>query len=75
MTIDERILSVFRGVFGDELKNLSDEASPDTIAGWDSANHLNLILSLEAEFGVEFETDEIAELTTVRAISQRLAAG
>lgn len=75
MSIDERLQSVFHGVFGDELKEIPDEASPDTISGWDSANHLNLILSLEAEFGVEFETDEIAELTTFRAIRQRLSDG
>ncbi len=75
MSIDVRLLAVFRGVFGDGLEDLPDEASPDTIEGWDSANHVNLVLSLEAEFGVEFETDEISELTSVGAIRQRLPAG
>ena len=60
---------------GDELEAIPNDASPETIEGWDSANHLNLVLSLEAEFGVQFDTDEIAELTSVGAIRQRLAAG
>ena len=75
MGIEERLLAVFRGVFGDELEDLPDEASPDTIGGWDSVNHVNLVVSLEAEFGVQFETDEISELTSVGAIRQRLPAG
>ena len=75
MSVNERLLSVFRGVFGDHINDIPQEASPETIDGWDSANHVNLILALEAEFGVQFETDEISELTSVGAIRQRLPAG
>jgi acyl carrier protein len=75
MSTDERLLAVFRGVFGDELDELPNEASPDTIADWDSLNHVNLVMALEAEFGVEFEADEISELASVGAIRRRLLAG
>ena len=75
MSIDERLLSVFQGVFGDGLKDLPDDASPDTIEDWDSANHVNLVLALEAEFDVQFDTDEIGELTSLAAIRRRLPAG
>lgn len=71
MSVDERLLSVFRGVFGD-LDEVPDSASPDTIDAWDSASHLNLVLALEAEFGVQFDADEISELTSVGAIRQRI---
>jgi acyl carrier protein len=74
VSIDDRLLSVFRGVFDPHLAALSDSDSPETIGGWDSANHVNLVLALEAEFGVEFDADEIAELTTVATIRERLAA-
>lgn len=72
MSIEERLLAVFRGVFGADLPPLADQTSPETLGGWDSAKHLSLIMALEAEFCVEFDTDEIAELTTVGAIRQRL---
>ena len=75
MTMQERLLGVFQAVFGGAVVALADDDSPETIDGWDSANHVNLILALEAEFGVAFEADEIAELTTVAAITERLAAG
>ena len=74
MDVDERLLRIFQDVFGLEVTSLSDGDSPDTIEPWDSANHVNLIVALEAEFGVEFEAEEIAELATVRAIRERLAA-
>ena len=74
VSIDDRLLAVFRGVFDPDLSALSEADSPESIAGWDSANHVNLVLALEAEFGIEFETDEIAELTTVASIRARLPA-
>jgi acyl carrier protein len=75
MTVDERLLAVFRGVFDEDLAEIPDSATPDTIEGWDSANHVNLVLALEAEFGLEFDADEISELTSVGAIRRRIAAG
>lgn len=73
MDRDERLLEIFRDVLGPEVTALADADSPDTLEGWDSANHVNLIMALEAEFGVEFQAEEIAELTTVGAIRERLA--
>ena len=72
---DERLLAVFQGVFGDDLTTLPDDASPETLDDWDSVNHLNLVLALEAEFDLQFDADEIAELTTVAAIRKRITAG
>ena len=74
MKVDDRLLAVFQGVFDSGLATLSNADSPETIDGWDSANHVNLMLALEAEFGVAFEADEIAELTTVGTIRERLPA-
>lgn len=72
MNVDDRLLSVFRAVFDPGLPVLAKTDSPETIEGWDSANHVNLVLALEAEFGVEFDTDEIAELTSVATIRDHL---
>ena len=57
-----------------EIDSISEEDSAQTIRTWDSVRHLNLILALEERFGMTFETDEIAELVSVRAITEALAA-
>jgi len=69
---DSRLLQLFQDVFSDEITVLRDQDGMATISGWDSAGHLNLIMALEAEYDVEFDTQEMAELTTVGSIRQRL---
>jgi acyl carrier protein len=59
-------------VLGVDRDALSDEDSPETIESWDSVAHLHLMLALEAEFDVRFSPDEIAGLTSVRSIKERL---
>lgn len=73
MSADARLRDVFASVFGVDAAGLTKDASPSTVAGWDSVNHLHLVLALEAEFGVQFEPGEIAELTSFGRIRERLA--
>ena len=46
---------------------------------WDSVAHIDLVLAIEAAFGVSFPSYQIAELASVeqvrRAVEQKLAAG
>ena len=73
MTADARLRNVFASVFGTDPEHLTDDDSPRTIAGWDSVNHIHLVLALEAEYGVQFDPGEVAGLTSVALIRQRLA--
>lgn len=38
---------------------LSDNTSPEEVAGWDSVNNIKLLFAIEEELGVSFETDEL----------------
>ena len=40
----------------------------DNIETWDSLKHMNLVLALEDEFGVEFSDDEIVVLSNYSSI-------
>lgn len=55
------------------IEAVSEDSSPDTIPSWDSVSHLNLILSLEAEFGVSFSPEDVMEMLSVRLIRVILA--
>jgi len=41
---------------------IGDDASPDTIENWDSLRHMNLVLALEEEFGIELTDDQTVEI-------------
>jgi acyl carrier protein len=73
--IEQRLLDIFESVLGPEARGISDQDGPGTIAAWDSVNHLNLILSIEAEFGIQFETSEIPDLLSLGKIRARLERG
>lgn len=72
MDLDPRMVELFESVFGSDVRIRSVDDGPDNIEGWDSVGHLNLILAVEAEFGVQFETSEIADLVTVGKIQERV---
>jgi acyl carrier protein len=63
------VARVLADVFGVDASGIGPDSSPDTIAAWDSVQHLNLIIALEQEFGVRFSPEEIEEAVTVRAIA------
>jgi acyl carrier protein len=57
--------AVFHDVFDDESIVLKPETSAADIDGWDSFNHVNIIVSAEQTFGVSFSTSEIETLKNV----------
>lgn len=72
MDREERLRSALESVFGEEGLSLKDEDGPGTTAAWDSVAHLNLIMTIEAEFGVAFPTAEIPELRSLKKIRASL---
>lgn len=70
--IETRLEKVFRETFGSE--RVPAELSQSNCSAWDSVGHLNLILALEAEFGVFFEPEEIASLRTFTDVRAVLAS-
>jgi acyl carrier protein len=44
---------------------IADNAAQMDLAAWDSVRHMNVILALENDFGIEFEDAELPTLTSV----------
>lgn len=64
----EKTLAIVADIFEVPLETVTPQSSPDTIATWDSIHHLNLVLALEQEFGVQFSPEEIEQLLSVELI-------
>ena len=73
MSNGDRLIETVQSVFGEQSRELTDADGLDTVAGWDSAGHLNLIMAIEAEFGVEFAPEEFADMTNIGVLRQRLS--
>ncbi len=70
---EERVFRVVSDVLGVPREDINDDSSPATIRNWDSLSHINLVLSLEAEFGVSLSPEDIMEMLSVRLIRIILA--
>ena len=53
---------LFQDVFDDDELTIIHNTSSSDIEGWDSLMHINLIVAIEKNFGVEFAAAEIASL-------------
>jgi len=69
----QRVLRIASDVLGEPIDRLNGDSSPDSVESWDSLNHMNLVLALEEEFGIQFTDDQIMQLLSVDAITAALA--
>lgn len=66
----QRLTNVFRKVFDDPSLQIEDDFNADNIPGWDSLEHINLVLEIEGEFGISLSTAEIAGFNRVRDVKK-----
>lgn len=57
-----------------EPASVTPELSATDVESWDSFRHLQLILALEGEYGVQFDPGQIPELTSVHKLCEALRA-
>ena len=55
----EKLALLMRTAFDDATLAPTMRTTSDDVAEWDSANHVLLMVAVEAEFGVRFESEEI----------------
>jgi len=72
MSLRDRVVRVTSQVLNLPTEAITEEWSPRTVEGWDSLGHMNLMLALEEEFGVQFSDERILQLLSVGAIVQAL---
>jgi acyl carrier protein len=70
--IREQVVQIISDVMGVDADAIEDGSSPDTVEAWDSLKHMNLILAVEDEFGIQFGDDQIVEMVSVRAILEAI---
>lgn len=70
----DRLLGILASAFHAEDGELTATTTAEDLEDWDSLRTIHLATALEAEFGIAFTPDEIAELQSVPVIVETLAA-
>lgn len=65
---EHKLKEVLARIFNVSIDTITADASPDTIENWDSLRHMNLVLALEEEFGVDLTDDQVVEIISYKLI-------
>ena len=69
-----KLNEVFQDVFDDEDITVNDDTVASDVDGWDSLEHINLIVAVERCFGIKFTMGETTGLKNVGEMVDRIIA-
>ena len=61
----DKLSDIFKVLFNRPDLELNDNLTAKDVPGWDSFNHVNLIINIEEEFGIKFTNDEVGGMQNV----------
>jgi len=73
MSNEIKLKSVLASIFQVDVNLINDETSVDSVEGWDSLTHMNLVLALEQVFNVSFTEEQTVEILNYPLIVITLA--
>lgn len=69
--MEERIEEIIKEILEfEDNQVLNDEMSEENVEDWDSLVSMQIVLTLEKEYGVKFDYDEIINMDTVGDIKR-----
>ena len=63
--IYQRLTEIFHEIFDDQSIVPTSEMKAGDVPEWDSLNHINLIVAIEARFKIKFKSTELESLRNV----------
>jgi acyl carrier protein len=69
----DKLVVVFRNVLDEDGVVLRRETTAEEVPSWDSLAHVRLMVAVESEFGVRFDTDELSSLPNVGTLVDLVA--
>lgn len=71
--IYDALNAIFRRVLEDDSIVLKPDMTAEDVDGWDSMNHIFLVVEMEKHFGVKFQAAEMEELKNVGELADLIA--
>ena len=72
--VEQTIKELMSIILNMDADKIDDSTSMDNTPGWDSANHINLVLALEEEFSISFEVSEFELMVSYFDVVQVVVA-
>ena len=72
--VEQTIKELMSIILNTNAAKIDDSTSMDNTPGWDSANHISLVLALEEEFSISFEVSEFELMVSFFDIVQLVEA-
>ncbi len=66
--MENKVYEVVAKTFSITKESINAKTGPSDILSWDSLGHMTLVSSIEKEFGIEFEFEEMFEIVSVQSI-------
>ena len=63
--IINRLNNIFRDVLDNSNIEISEASSAETVKGWDSLSHIEIVSSIEEDFDITFTSKEIVSWKNV----------
>lgn len=68
--MNDEIKELVSEVFGIDEDEVTLEVSQQSLANWDSMNHLKLVTAVEEEFEISLTMDDIENITDVKKLTE-----
>lgn len=70
--MNEKLVSVLAEVFNLQLDQIVPELTKEDVGSWDSLKQMDLVMSLERQYGVSLGIEDIVQLVSVARIVEVL---
>jgi acyl carrier protein len=70
--MNDQVIQIVSRILNVPAEQIGLDSSPGTLPHWDSMRHIELILALEQEFGVQFQAIVLSEQLNVRQLCEEL---
>ena len=68
MHMNQRLALVLAEIFGMRADQINPELTKDAVGSWDSLKQMDLVMTLEREFGIALEIPDIVRMNSVANI-------
>lgn len=72
--LEERIREILADILSIDAAQVDDRTAFDRTPGWDSANHINLVVALEEEFSIVLDAADIDTMLTFNDVVSTVEA-